>query len=32
MSQTNYRTFIIIVAVRKLTKMKKQKEILEKQL
>lgn len=32
MSQTNYRTFIIIVTVRKLTKMKKQKEILEKQL
>ena len=32
MSQTNYRTFIIIAPVRKLTKMKKHQEILEKQL
>ena len=32
MSQTNYRTFIIIAPVRKPTKMKKHKEILEKQL
>ena len=32
MSQSNYRTFIIIVPVRKLTKMKKHKEILEMQL